>query len=282
MDYYLDQNVYEHVLLKLGISIDQITAILRQRKIRLLLSEHNIHETVSCWKSGLPEKIEKGRQILKLQLSLQPVKLLFSIPLLIKHEIAPMIRNPSLGPFLDKASEAITRADLDRLLKVSLQEDHRVKLEDRWKRKEGERKDFEELRERQFSGSLKRVEPFEAFIQKNAVAMRSVTEKIVYRHATELNEKNRRKVAKMAAKRLKKFPVLRAAVRANMFLSYKLIRNEKVRHDVWDDLPHGITASYADVFITGDTELAKRLAFINPGLQVRDIAAFRSELVASP
>ena len=138
MDYYLDQNVYDHFLLELGISADEIARILKCRRIRVILSEHNIQETVSCWKSGTSEKIERGQKILELQLNLQPVRFLLPTPLLIKYEIAPFIDNHVPGPFLDSESKALTRADLATVANRDLKDRHYARLEDRWNKKQKE------------------------------------------------------------------------------------------------------------------------------------------------
>lgn len=278
MDYYLDQNVYDHYLLDLGISPIEITAILKRRNIRLVLSEHNIHETVSCWKNGITEKIERGQRILKLQLDLQPVRFLLPTPMLIKYEIARFIDNCLPGPFLDVASENLTRFDLATLLNGNLQEAHHTKLVDRWTEKENEVKFYETLRQQGFFGQLFRIEPFEAFIAKNQKTVKHLAEHIVSRHLNELGSREKRKTAKIASSRLSKCPALRASVRANMFLAYRLCRGEKSRHDLWDDLSHSISAVNSDFFVTGDEALSRRLLDMNPQLIVRDHAYFARAL----
>ena len=278
MDYYLDQNVYDHFLLELGLSVDEIAAVMKDRKIRLILSEHNIHETVSCWKSGATDKIKRGQKILQLQLDLQPVRFLLPTPLLIKYEIAPLIGNYVPGPFLDSKSEALTRADLGSLASGQLQKGHSVRLENGWSKKQSETKHYEELRQQGFFGQLHSVEPFEAFIAKNRKAVKYLAEHTVSRHLNELGERERKKTAKIASSRLRKCPALRAAVRANMFLAYRLSRREKSRHDLWDDLCHSISAVYSNVFVTGDVPLSKRLLDINPQLIVKDHNQFAKDL----
>jgi len=278
MDYYLDQNVYDHLLLELGMSVGQISMILKERKIRLILSEHNIHETMSCWKSGITEKIERGQKILQLQLELQPVRFLLSTPFLIRYEIAPFINNHAPGPFLDLTSEGLTRGDLANLASGNLQAAHYARLEDRWSKKQSETKFYEELRQQGFFGQLHCVEPFEAFIAKNQKAVKYLAEHTVSRYLIELSERERKKTAKIASSRLRKCPALRAAIRANMFLAYRLSRGEKSRHDLWDDLCHSISAVYSDLFVTGDDALSNRLLDLNPQLIVRDYVQFAQDL----
>jgi hypothetical protein len=128
MDYYLDQNVYDHCLLEVGLSSVEIAALLRDREIRIIPSEHNIHETVSCWKSGA------------------------------------LIDNQVPGPFLDSKSENLTRGDLIVLASGGLQKSHCARLENRWTKKQNETKFYEGLRQEGFFGQLHRTESFEAFI----------------------------------------------------------------------------------------------------------------------
>ena len=137
---------------------------------------------------------------------------------------------------------------------------------------------YEELRQQGFSDELCRMESFEAFIAKNRKAVKYLAEHTVSRHLDEFGDRERKKTAKIASSRLRKCPALRASVRANMFLAYRLSRGERSRHDLWDDLCHSISAVYSDVFVTGDVALSKRLLNINPQLIVKDYVHFAQDL----
>jgi hypothetical protein len=50
----------------------------------------------------------------------------------------------------------------------------------------------------------------------------------------------------------------------------------------WDDLSHSICAVYSDRFVTGDVELLKRLAPINPHLRLRNVEGFAQDLGIHP
>ena len=78
--------------------------------------------------------------------------------------------------------------------------------------------------------------------------------------------------------RLNEFPALRSAVRANVYYSaIHIIHQTTPAKDKLDDPRHVIDASYCSVFVSEDSQLKKRVSFINPDLKVRAL----DELVRS-
>lgn len=78
--------------------------------------------------------------------------------------------------------------------------------------------------------------------------------------------------------RLNEFPVLRSTVRANVYYSaIHIIYQTIPAKDKLDDPRHVIDASYCCVLVSEDSQLKKRVKFINPDLQVRAL----NELVHS-
>lgn len=67
--------------------------------------------------------------------------------------------------------------------------------------------------------------------------------------------------------RINEFPALRSAVRANLYL-WKIALIDRAAFSGDDDYRHVIEASYADVFVTGDSQLARTAPRINPELVV--------------
>lgn len=276
VDYYLDQNAYD-ALLRAGISYLTLSEILREQKTRIILSEHNIQETVSCWKSGQTEKIQFGQTLIKFQLAIQPVRFILPTAQLLRFEIAPIIRNTVPGPFLNPASELQIRRYLLEFAKGELTNEGRENLEKRWRDKVSERDYYEELRQQRVGKALTCADDFETFMFQNRRIVQSLAGLIVYRHLTEMGEKGRRKTAKMASSRLSKFPALRTAVRANMFLIHRLILGKKSRHDRWDDLCHCISAVYSNVFVTGDRDLLDCFSLVNSRTSVLSVAEFAEQ-----
>lgn len=69
--------------------------------------------------------------------------------------------------------------------------------------------------------------------------------------------------------RLDVFPALRSTVRADLHLwLIPLMHGVGGGRDKSDDYRHVIEASYADVFITGDEQLARTVPRLNPALQI--------------
>ena len=69
--------------------------------------------------------------------------------------------------------------------------------------------------------------------------------------------------------RLDEFLALRSTVRANLYLwTIPLMHDAGASRDKNDDYRHVIEASYAEVFVTGDDQLARTVVRIHPGLQV--------------
>ena len=69
--------------------------------------------------------------------------------------------------------------------------------------------------------------------------------------------------------RLDAFPALRSTVRANLYLwAIPLMHDAGASRDKSDDYRHVIEASYAEVFVTGDEQLARTVPRIHPGLDV--------------
>ncbi len=69
--------------------------------------------------------------------------------------------------------------------------------------------------------------------------------------------------------RLDSFPAIRSTVRANLYLwAVPWMNNVGASRDKTDDLRHVIEASYSDVFVTGDRQLANTVPSIHPNLRV--------------
>jgi hypothetical protein len=69
--------------------------------------------------------------------------------------------------------------------------------------------------------------------------------------------------------RLDEFPALRSTVRANLSMwAVPLVSGVEPSTDKNDDYRHVIEASYADVFVTGDNQLARTVPRLHPGLSV--------------
>ncbi len=69
--------------------------------------------------------------------------------------------------------------------------------------------------------------------------------------------------------RLNEFPAIRSTVRANIYMrAVPLMSGSGVSTDKNDDYRHVIEASYANVFVTGDDQLARTVPRLHPGLQV--------------
>lgn len=277
MDWYFDHNVYHH-LLDNGPSAPDLSRALRARGAQVIIGEHNSHEAISCWKRGKPETVERGQRLIRYAMELAPARLLLPTPRLIRFEIAPIIGNAVAGPFLDPESEALTRERLLRFAAGDLREEDLANLERLWRAKEEERNLHDHLRRNGLYDGRRPADDFEAFVAQNRELARAIAQHIVCRHLTEMGERERRKAAKMAAARLGKCPALRAAVRANLFLNHRLMQGKKTRHDVWDDLYHCISATYADVFVTGDGDLGDYFRQINPECKIIGLGEFRDRL----
>jgi hypothetical protein len=69
--------------------------------------------------------------------------------------------------------------------------------------------------------------------------------------------------------RLTDFPALCSTVRANLYLwTIPLVHDVGAARDKTDDYRHIIEASYADVFVTGDRQLAQTVPRIHSGLDI--------------
>lgn len=69
--------------------------------------------------------------------------------------------------------------------------------------------------------------------------------------------------------RLDEFPALRSAVRANLYLwAIPLMHDAGASRDKNDDYRHVIEASYDEVLVTGDEQLARTAPRIHPGLRI--------------
>jgi hypothetical protein len=277
VDYYLDQHIYDD-LLELGTSNACLSAIIKAHGLRLILSEHHIQETLSCWKSGSPKKIEKGQRLIRLQLAVTPVRFLLPTPFLINHEIGCILGNSVRGPFLDARSEALTRKSLENVADGSLTTQQYATLTARWGSKQESVELYEDQRQEDIFKPLKRAESFEAFVKSNTNILKEFAEQIAYRHIKGLAPRERKIVAKMASLRLGKCRALRAAARADMYLSYRRISGHKIERSFWDDLCHSICATYATVFVTRDIQLRQRLVSINNHIRVQDFVTFKREL----
>ncbi len=187
MDWYLDNNAFDH-LLDNGPQTSALSGLFRTQAIRIIISEHNIHEIVSCWKSGNPEKVQRGQNLIRYILDLEPTRLLLPTPYLIRFEIAPIIHNVLPGPFLDTESETLTRERLLRFAAGDLRKEDLANLQRRWGDKEKERGFHETLRQKEFVGRSAPADEFRDFVVRNPRLAEAVAEKIVLRHLTEMPE----------------------------------------------------------------------------------------------
>lgn len=72
------------------------------------------------------------------------------------------------------------------------------------------------------------------------------------------------------SRNLNSFPILRSVIRANLYFQFIMIRHGVLpSSDKVDDYRHIIDASYAELFITRDSQLGRTVKKINPDLSVK-------------
>jgi hypothetical protein len=265
---YFDQNPSDY-LLDRGYPPEQVKGALRGAGYELVISEHNFQEWAACWKSGNPEREERGKALLGFLRALDPDRYLVPVPDLLRFEVGRLLGNRLVGPWLPQEDLANAKALVERFAQGQPTVSDKANMEANWRSKERTTK-----LQREVADALGRrryaIGPtFEAFVAAN----QSVVEEVgtaVLDDALEghgLGGKQGRAI-KFALRRLKKCPALCAAIRANLFINRAVRAGRQLRHDIWDDLKHCVNAAYADVFVTGDQEFADIFCEIRPGPRI--------------
>jgi hypothetical protein len=83
---YLDQNPYDY-LLDAGVSPETLSKAMGENGYELIVSDDNLQEWASCWKSGDAMKHDRGRQLVQFMLAIQPRSVLVPADQLITREI---------------------------------------------------------------------------------------------------------------------------------------------------------------------------------------------------
>ncbi len=268
---YLDQNPFDY-LMAAGVTSEVLSKALSRTSWELILSVDNFQEWASCWKSG---NQQVGQALLKFVLAIRPRKFLAPAHQLQIREIRALFGQRLPGPFLPQedvaraeglykrfADGAATEADLETMLS-------------HWALKEDSGATAEQLRKRGFGAVNLSGDTLDDFIGANPygyeITLRTYVEKAVGQRVTG------REFA-LIRRKLAKCPALSAAVRADLFITWRVASGKKMQIDRWDDLRHCINAAYANLFVTKDGELRSTFAEIKPGPPIVGVSEFAAML----
>ncbi len=264
---YFDQNPFDH-LMDAGFPSGEIADAMELRGYQMFLSEDNMQEWAACWKSGTPEKAERGRRLTSYARDLRPRQFLAPTQELLAREAESKLQKRQISPFLagidrDNAEQLISNLSIHGV--GVLEQEKMLK---KWHEKEKAVREFEQVRTSGFTGGLNRnVKNFDQFLSANRQAVRALAE-------TELKialsdrchtPRDLQKIVRFGAKRVEKCPVLCAVSRAQLYITYRLLTGRRMPHDRWDDLRHCVSAVFADIFVTGDQELRETFTDIRLG-----------------
>jgi hypothetical protein len=278
MRIYLDNNPYDH-LLGAGISSEQLSIRLQAHGHELIISGDNFQEWASCWKSGLAEKEEVGRTLLRYAFGIRPRILIAGPDDLIRREMAALLGQHQPGPFLPEADVVNAENLFQRFIDGAATEDDRSALLSRWAQKEESVRHATEL---SAAGTTTDTSlSLEAFINANPEGYKRTVRTYIEKWFTPASATQ----IKFFANRLHKCPALSAAIRADLYVNWRLATGKKMQHDRWDDLRHCIVSSYAHLFVTNDEQLRQAFAQIEPGprvIMVRKLAELLGLSYAGP
>ena len=268
---YLDNNPYDH-LRAAGLSAPSISARLEAHGHELIISGDNFQEWASCWKSGRPEKERVGRELLRYAFAITPRKLLAGPDQLIPREMAASLGRRLPGPFLPPDDVATAEDLIRRFIDGKATAADRAALLKRWTAKESSVDQAHEVAGR---WTQKDTSPsLAAFIAAHPEGYERTVRAYIRKNFHPINTTQ----MKFFAKRLHKCPALQAAIRADLYVNWRLAAGKKMQHDRWDDLRHCISSSYADLFVTRDDELKNAFDQIKPGPRIMTVAEFAQML----
>lgn len=277
---YFDQNPFDH-LLDAGIPAEKVAALMEAHNYGLIISEYNFQEWAACWKSGRPEKERRGQELLTYVLALRPNRYLVPVPHLMRYEIGSLLGSDFASPFLPESDAAQARALLTRFAEGNATEVDRRNMLENWRKKAQTTAEANQLIDQLVSGGLQPVgDTLDQFIGANPGGKGRIGGALIRRalQGTTLTPREQKIAAKRVLRRADKCPALRAAIRTNLYVNYRIVTGKRMQHDRWDDLRHCINAPYADTFVTGDEELREAFGEIWPGGQIVTLSEFAGQI----
>jgi len=170
-------------------------------------------------------------------------------------------------PILDELNRASAKQQILRMASGNLEAAGREFLARRQEAIAGDYPSYRANQLRQLQSVLaagtKRPATFEAALARFDPHVPGILRQILGRGLTNIE-------SVILHERLDQFPALRSTVRANLYLwAVPLVSGGPgASIDKSDDYRHVIEASYCDVFITGDKQLARSVPRLHPELQV--------------
>jgi len=271
MRIYLDNNPYDY-LLGSGVSPEALSKALQGHGHELIISGDNFQEWASCWKSRSPKTEEVGRRLLRYVLDIEPRRLIAGPDQLIKREMAAALGESLPGPFLPPEDVATAEALFRRFIDGAPSETDREALLSRWAEKEASARRATELGGGRAAPD---VSPsLDHFIRSHPDGYKRTVHAYIKKNFQPASGAQ----IKFFAKRLHKCPALRAAIRADLYVNWRIATGKKMQQDRWDDLRHCIVSSYSDLFVTRDEGLESALGEIKPGPRIVRVAEFATLL----
>lgn len=271
---YLDQNPYDK-LIRAGITAQELSDAMSAGSRQLILSEDNFQEWASCWKNGSPEKEAVGRVLLSFALRIRPRRFLAPAHQLQIREIRALFGQNLPGPFLPSKDVASAEELLGRFADGRSTEADRERMLSHWEVKREASARAESLRRHGIADIRVCDATLDKFIAANSGAyqqtLRTYVEKAIGMRPSGSE-------FRLIRRKRQKCPALSAAVRADLFINWRIATGRVMQHDRWDDLRHCINATYADLFVTDDPDLHNAYAEIRPGPRIVTLAVFGETL----
>src|SRR6266849_142663 len=268
---YLDNDPYDHLLAS-GISTEVLSKALQAKGHELIISADNFQEWASCWKSGRRESEEVGARLLRYAMGIQPHRILTEPSQLIKREMAALLGQNLPGPFLPPEDVANAEALFRRFIEGAATAADREALLSRWSLKEESTRRATELGELRTTPDTSST--LEEFMARHVAGCRKTTRTYIEKNFSPASSQQ----LKFFAKRLHKCPALRASIRADLYVNWRIATGKRMQHDRWDDLRHCINSAYVDLFVTRDAALQVAFQQIDPGPPVVTVAELAERL----
>jgi hypothetical protein len=262
---YFDNNIYADII-RQGLNAGLIKSALDKNKSILLISSLNLFEAASCWKSGSQQAIAEGMKRFQLLKDLLPCRFLQEVKAILVGEIDKALNNHSFDVFYDGAEAEV---EIGKLASGIYDQTAKAFIEQQWVNKSTEvTQKINHLNQIKVNVVFKDFEEFLSIYQQE------LAEDIIKARVKGIPDKIARKLAEKMLQKSQKFPFFNSFVKANLYLDFRVLKFNTIRHDALDDAKHLIIASYADVFVTNDEKLHGYFHNINARLMVLRLNEF--------
>lgn len=249
---YFDTNVYNKIL-DAQVTGPIVRERLKNEGLSLIFSHWNMFELASTGVIGRKD-IVRCTNLFRLVKELLPLDFLPTVPNLIVTEVNYILNKTPKDIFVKGQNRTNWEREILEFSKGNIKQMAMNIIEKKWgqKKKGGLLAGLYGNSYRQAVPGIQKMS-FSDFLDFSKDSFKPILAGIIHKCLPESSLKETKKISKKILSNISKYPVARATLRANQFVTFRALKQKQgISQDTWDDLTHAILSSYASLFVTAE------------------------------